>query len=39
MANNLFVFAKEEAEKSLIRKQTWFCLTVFDRSRNRLVDR
>lgn len=39
MPSNLFVFAKEEAEKSLISKQTWFCLTVFDRGRNHLVDR
>lgn len=39
MANNLLVFPKEEAEKSLVRKQTRFCLTVFDSNRNHLVDR
>lgn len=39
MANNLLVFAEEEAQKSLITMLTWFCLTFSDSNRNHLVDR
>lgn len=38
MANNLLVFAKEEAQKSLIT-MPWFCLTFSDSNRNHLADR